>query len=184
MNYKNALIALSSAIVLLLAGCATGPVYQSEWKSNPATSKVSNEYYTAEITPVCTNELYFSKCTSFVLVIHNKSKNNIELDWNKTLYIADGQSSGGFMFEGIVYRDRNNPKPPDVIFENGKLTKTVWPNNLVSFETGKYGGWMHETLGEGERGIYLTALINGKPVSEKLVVRLSQHEECVARCGK
>jgi len=71
------------------------------------------------------------------LTIRNKTNKNIELNWNKTLYITGGQTSGGFMFEGVVYAERNNPKPADLIFGNSTFTKEISPSNLVDYETGR-----------------------------------------------
>jgi hypothetical protein len=109
---------------------------------------------------------------SFVLAVVNKSKKNIEINWNKTLYVAYNQTSGGFMFEGVVYRERNNPKQPDVVFAGGNLVKTIWPNALVEYESGKYGGWRNRKMWEGEHGVYLTLSIDGKEVNERLSVKL------------
>jgi hypothetical protein len=108
------------------------------------------------------------------LTVKNKTNKNLELNWNKTLYIVNGQTSGGFMFEGVVYKDRNNSKSPDVIFPNGTLSKAIWPNNLVYFSSGQYGGWRHESLPPGENGVYLTVIVDGKEISEKITMNLSR----------
>lgn len=72
-------------------------------------------------------------CDRLALVIRNKTNSNLEVNWNKTLFITNGQTSGGFIFEGVVYKDRNNQKAPDIVFANGSMTKTIWPNNLGIF---------------------------------------------------
>lgn len=152
-----------------LSGCVTtGTRYV--WYSEPDTGIVSKDYYEAKLIPYCGDY----GCRSFQLVIKNKKEKDIELNWNKTLYITNGQTSGGFMFEGVVYKERNNPKMPDIIFGNTTLTKRIWPNNLVRFSAGRYGGWVHETMAEGENGIYLSIIIDGKEINEKLTVVLSK----------
>jgi hypothetical protein len=152
----------------LLFGCV-GLTPRAPWTSAPYQATADNSIFNATIKPVCTGY----GCPAFVLSIENKTDKNLELDWNKTLYVSGGQTSGGFMFEGVVYKDRNNPKPPDVIFEKGSLTKTIWPNNLVEFSSGRYGGWRNESMPVGENGIYLTIVVEGKEMHEKLTVVLT-----------
>ncbi len=154
--------------LLSLTGCAT-----QQWISQPDKASLENEYITAEVVPTCVSDnIYAAGCRAFRLSVTNKSQNNIEVNWNKTLYIANNQTSGGFMFEGVVYRDRNNPKSPDVVFPNSTLTKTIWPNNLVNFQTGQYGGWKHERMPAGDVGVYLSTNVNGKEINERLMVHL------------
>jgi hypothetical protein len=171
MNIKTLFLSGLAAVALVsLVGCATSPPVQ--WKSEPETATVENEQFIAQIKPVW----QYGTCRGFVLTIVNKTDKNIEVNWNKTLYISGGQTSGGFMFEGVVYKDRNNQKPPDVVFAKGTFTKTIWPNNLVSFSAGSayvYGGWLNEAMPAGENGAYLSLSIDGKEVSERLVVLLS-----------
>ena len=77
------------------------------------------------------------------------------------------------MFEGVVYKDRNSPKSPDIVFGNDTFAKTIWPNNLVEFSSGKYGGWRNESMPSGENGIYLTVNIDGKEITQKLITNIS-----------
>jgi len=81
------------------------------------------------------------------------------------------------MFEGVVFKDRNNPKPPDVIFPNGHLVKSIYPNNLVGFYSGKYARWYHSPMDSGMNGAYLSVIVDGKEINEKLTVNLSRTEQ-------
>lgn len=165
--FWGSLAILASSVV---AGCAgLGLPMPERWLSTPATATVENAAFTASITPRC----HGLGCEAFAFTLVNKTDKNLELDWNKTLFVTGGQTSGGFMFEGIVYRDRNNQKSADVIFAKGTLTKTIWPNNLVSFSAGRYGGWDHGSMPRGENGAYLTVVLDGKELHEKLVVALT-----------
>lgn len=149
-------------VMMLVAGCVF-----TVWRSEPEKATVSNKYFTAEIKPVCKGNI---GCEAFILTIVNKAESNIEVNWNKTLYISHGQTSGGFMFEGVVYKDRNMAKPPDIVFSNGTLTKAIWPNKLVYFAH----GWDHHRMPSGDNGVYLSVFVDGKEVNERLVVRLSE----------
>lgn len=158
--------------IVLLAGCAS-VAHHAPWVSNPSAATVSNSVFSATLTPVCTGY----GCSGFILSIQNKTDQNLELDWNKTLYVTSGQTSGGFMFEGVVYKDRNNPKSPDVIFANSSFLKTVYPNNLVEYSGGQYGiGWFNASMPEGENGAYLTVVVGSKEMHAKLSVNLSPNQ--------
>jgi len=168
---KNLFSSLALAVLVSIQGCAIGPTVV--WKAVPENPKAENATFSAEITPICSSD----GCDGFMLSVVNKTQSTIELDWNKTLYIAEGQSSGGFMFEGIVYRDRNNPKAPDVIFPGGNLKKAIWPNNLVYFNAYE-PRWHNLSMGAGERGVYITVSVGGRAVSERISTNL--HTEQVA----
>lgn len=157
--------------LLLCGGCA---MFQSHYifKYEPMLQKASNEVYDASIAPI-TDQW---GCKAFQLTVKNKTSKNIEINWNKTLFISQGQSSGGFMFEGIVYLQRNNPKQPDVVFPNASLSKEIMPNNLVEYRNGEYGGaggWENNPMEPGENGIYLSVDVDGKEVGEKMTISIS-----------
>lgn len=148
-------------IPVFVSGCTSKYIYTSQ----PAVQEIKNEYYDAKFMPLCDEY----GCKGFNLTIRNKTFNSIELDWNKTLFIHNGQTSGSFMFEGVLYMDRNNNKPPDIIFGKAALKKTIMPNNLVDYADGQYGGWYHNNM-VGECGVYLTVKVDGQEVSDKATV--------------
>lgn len=169
--------------LILLSSCTTiMPTYV--WNFDPIQQKVSNEYFDAEIFPIIDDQKFSWQergYNSFRLSLTNKSDKDIEVDWNKTLFISQGQTSGGFMFEGVVYSTRNNPKPPDVVFAHSSMSKIIYPNALVFYSSNvgsltgiNYGGWNHAYMGSGENGIYLSVIVEGKEIKEKLTVNLSK----------
>jgi len=168
-TYQLGIKEASIALLLLLSACVEIPGVT--WVSEPATATVDNPFFTAQLTPRCGG---YGGCNSFSLIIRNKTDKNIEINWNKTLYVSDGQTSGGFMFEGVIYRERNNPKPPDVVFGNGTFSKVIWPNNLVHYSSGRYGGWENLRMPTGENGAYLSVVVDGKEISERIIVTLVQ----------
>lgn len=178
MNKKFAAVITCVIAIGILSGCATRRV---DTTATAPTPKAPEKAWSFEsVRAIAETADFVAKIEpsgsygyeSFVLAVVNKSKKNIEINWNKTLYVANNQTSGGFMFEGVVYRERNSPKQPDVVFAGGNLVKTIWPNALVEFESGKYGGWRNRNMWEGEHGIYLTLSIDGKEVNERLSVKL------------
>ena len=160
-----------TAIAVLMGGCAT----PMAWRGEPSPATASNEHYSAEVVPVCTDGRMGEAggCTGFILKVTNKTAKDIEINWNKTAYIRGGQTSGGFMFDGVVYRDRAAPKPPDVVFANGSMEKAIWPNNLIDFLGSRSGGWHHWPMPEGENGVYLSVVADGKEINQKITVRIT-----------
>jgi len=151
--------------VLLFTGCGIA----MKMRSVPEIAHVGNEFFTAEITPMQGLFGY----DSFALDIQGKTDSNIEIDWNKTLFISNGQTSGSFMFEGIVYKDRNNPKTPDIIFGKSRFVKRIWPNNLVDYNSGKYNsGWVNRRLPSGDTGVYLTVKTPAGEKNEKIILNI------------
>jgi hypothetical protein len=170
----NGLLKVSCLIAIIALGIITiigsGPsITQYVWKSNPTAQRIENEFFLAEITPNLESGI-FPGYKSFELHVRNKTNKNIEIVWDKTLFIMTGTTNGRFMFEGVVYRDRNNPKPPDIVFANSSFSKKILPCNLVEFSGGRYASWYHNAMPPGENGVYLTIGVEGKELSEKITV--------------
>ncbi len=157
-NNVGLLAVIAAGILTLIGSAANQPAPYVP----PRVGTASNQYFDATVT---------AGSTAFDLTIKNKTDKDLEIDWNKTLYIDSGTTSGGFMFEGVVYMKRNDPKPPDVVFAHGTFSKIIYPNNLVSFVSGRYGGWTNGSLGFGETGVYLTVGVEGKEMHEKIIVK-------------
>jgi len=159
-------LAVAIFIVFLVASCSRGP-----WviKSYPPVQKIDNSLYTIQLTP---SEVDRYSYTAFDLTIKNKTDKDIELEWDRTYYLQSGQTNGGFMFEGIIERDRNNPKPPDIIMAQTIFSKTIYPNFLTVYRVTPAGTiiWRHDSFTNGENGIYLSLKVKGKEIREKLTV--------------
>jgi len=155
-------------ILIGLTGCA-GVYY-----SVPVKTNISNEnkYFIATIKP--TNPSMVAGYSAFILNIKNKTDKDLEVDWNKTYYIKNGQSKGTFMFEGIIFRDRNQPKAPDVVFANSEFSKLIFPNNYVHYD--KYG-WTHWGTGTGKQGVYLTINVDGKAVKQRIIIDVKEGKQ-------
>lgn len=145
-------------------------------EAEPVTIEGANQYFDTKLIPNCSAD---GICNSFVLEIKNKSDKNIELNWNKTLYIHNGQTSGGFMFEGVLYAERNNPKSPDILFSKSTFLKEIYPNNLVEYVSGRHGSWNNKVFPLGENGIFLTLVIDDKEVTQKLTTRVLERQVVV-----
>lgn len=158
---------LTTIILLIITtflGCA---IQRYIWKIEPQSQTIQNAYFSASIAPAGFSTIW-DGYQAFELTIKNKTSIDMELDWNKTAYIENNQTKGGFMFEGIVYKDRNNLKPPDIIFANSVLRKNIFPNTLVNFSK----SWYHHPIPSGNNGIYLSIKIKGKELNEKILLNM------------
>lgn len=168
---RYVLAGLCVTVVTTLAACAGLNLAPPEWSSAPEVAKAGNESVSMELRV----KPDWPGPKAFTLTVVNATDRNVELNWNKTLYVREGQTSGGFMFEGIVYAERNNSKPPDIIFPRSALTKTIWPTTLTSYQPGRHWGWHNEVMSVGMNGAYVTVVVDGKEVGERLELRL-KHE--------
>ena len=114
-------------------------------------------------------------CDNLTLVVQNKNNQNIEINWDKTFFVSNNQTDGGFMFGVIPYITRNSKKANDVVFPNGNFAKVIYPNNFVYYSSSS--GWIHKDLPIGEIGIYLTLIIDKKEVEYKLMNELKIKKE-------
>lgn len=158
------MIIVAITLVFIITGCGISNNYsmitipQAELKD----IKVS-------ITP--TLKSMIAGYAAFNLTIENNTNNDLEIDWNKTYFIDNGKTSGTFMFEGIVFKDRNQAKSPDIVFANSSFNKTIFPNNFVEFD--QYG-WRHVGTGIGEKGVYLTIINGNETIKHKATVKIIQ----------
>lgn len=151
-------------IILIIGGCAS----KTLWKSKPNLQQASNEYFVATISPIYT----FNAYKGFILAIHNKTSGSLEIDWSNTFYVYADQKEGGFWFEGIPYKDKKKPVPPDTI--TGVIfTKEIYPEKLITLSQ-LAGAYVHEEMKPGENGVQLTVKVDGKPISETLTLNFSE----------
>lgn len=128
-----------------------------------------NKDLSFSITP--TGKSISAGYSAFILEIENKTNRDMEIDWNRTNYVKNNSTNGTFMFEGILYKDRNAPKSNDVIFANSTFQKVIYPNNYVNFDS---YGWSHYGTGSGVQGAYVTIIDDKKIIKEKVLVDIQE----------
>lgn len=148
--------------VISITGCSRAP-----WiiKSDPPGQRIDKNTYSIQLTPTGMGTYGY---IAFDLTIENKTDSDIELVWDRTSYLQGGQTTGGFMFEGILYKDRNEPKQSDFLFPQKTFSKTIYPSIYANFNN----GWYHNPMPNGENGIYLSLKHKGVELREKLIVNL------------
>jgi len=149
-------------ISISLFGCATRTVSIS----SPYYANIENEYYYFSLTPLSANERH----CGFRLILKNKTTQTLTLDWNKTYYIHNNERKGGFIFDGVDYEYRNDPKRPEKIKPWDIFIKTIWPTILAS---GERNQWTQMPMESGRHGVEATILLDGKIFTEKLNVQMS-----------
>ena len=153
--------------ILLPTACSSS---QYVWRSDPPLPSYSNKYFSISTVPI----ILFDGYGAFAIKVQNKTKRNIEVNWNRTIFISNAEANGGFMFQGIPYEKRNYPIPPDIVPPHGILRKIVFPNNLIVKSD---DSWIHKPMEKGENGLYITVKVNGKNMGAKLPSHLSEKRE-------
>ena len=185
MCRKNIFQFISTILLLSFCGCVStslnkdkytpkNPTYT--WKSNPSVQSFVSEKYDINISPYgCESSFYYhdNGCSGINLTVTNKTNRDINLVWDQTYFIDNGQTNGTFMFEGVVYSRRNDKKPNDIIFANSTFQKVIFPSNRVELTRAR--GWRNTAMRDGKWGVYLTFQIDGQIFHEKLTYSIS-HE--------
>lgn len=172
---------ICAVYVLAILGCGGSHHYETEseylkrntptytWKSSPSIQVLTKKEYDIKISPYGCETSYFfhdNGCRGIDLIITNKTDKDINLIWDQTLFVDNGQTNGTFMFEGIVYSRRNEKKSNDIIFANSTFQKAIFPNNRADLT--RVRGWRNTAMRDGSWGVYLTLQVDGQLVHEKL----------------
>lgn len=174
-------IALKVVMIGFALTMGTGCVKSEVWVSSPVVQATGNQYYEAQLEPLTNGHKFF---VSFRLTVTNKTGKNLEIDWNKTVYIHNGRTRGGFVFKGIKPEDiRDSTIPADTILGEHTFSKVISPYKLLALaplrdpsvgatESSIYPG----ILPAGENGIVLVVRLNGKEVVEKITLAIVAQE--------
>jgi len=149
----------------LLSGCvAAAPTFRAD----PSSVSV-NDNLDIILSPLKSPN--GSWITGFQLQIVNNTLEDIELNWNRTLYLDNGQSRGGFIFEGLVWAERNNPKAPDMIFTGQVFKKEIYPNIRVDVvDLGSKKRWYNKHMSAGRHGASLSLWVDGQEVRREVSI--------------
>ena len=120
----------------------------------------------------------------FRLTVNNKTHNTLAIDWNKSRYIYNGYTRGGFVFKGI--NPENIKKltiPFDVVSPGQTFSKEIAPVKLMTWarlkdrSVGKDdSGFSPGIIPEGENGINLVVRQNGREIREKITLNIEIEE--------
>lgn len=125
------------------------------------------------------NYLHEKRFSGFDLTVENKSKADLSINWDKSYFIDDGASDGGFMFKGVNYAKRTDPKPDLILLPGATKLITIYPNSRAQFLNSIYyghvkmmqGGWANMPLGPGNYGAIIQ--VKGKGFDKQVKLFLS-----------
>lgn len=160
---------LITMFILIIQGCGVSKSYMYEEKN---VNKEKNK--DIKISLKAAEPTMIAGYSALVLQIENNTNKDIKINWNKTYFIDNGSSNGTFMFAGIVYKDRNNAKPDDIVFAQSRFSKRIYPNNYVVFNSGRYASWGHNGFGTGEFGVYLNLNMDNKEFNKKVFIKVKE----------
>jgi len=168
-----------SVIVLLFV--ASGCTKTRVWTSTPQVSELGSSYCKVLFEPLTKEHTFY---VLFRLEVANKTKKDLRIDWNKTRYLLNGRSHGGFVFEGIDPQNISKLTIPDDIVPAGeKFSKEIAPYTMLARaplrikersegeEAIKPG-----PLPAGENGILLVIHQDGQEISDKVTVKIEVSE--------
>ena len=153
-------------VFLILAFVVVGCASKQLWKSHPHMQQASNEYYVATISPI----FIFDGYKGFLLYIHNKSPDDLDVVWENTFYIYNGKRTGGFLFRGM--RSGDQLDTPSIV-SGSMFSKEIFPAQLAEFSTIAMST-IYNPMKPGENGVRLTVRVGGKEITETLTLNISQ----------
>jgi len=160
---------------------AVAPMPIKIWSSNPVSQNLENPYYEVRLEPLKGGETFY---VSFRLTVTNKTDQDLEIDWNKTRYVHNGRSRGGFIFGGIDPEDiKNLTIPSDIVPPGGTLSKEISPIKLIGLAplrersvSKNDSGFSPGIIPEGDNGMHLVVRQNGHEVREKITLTIESKE--------
>ncbi|HOG09893.1 MAG TPA: hypothetical protein PLD26_05135 [Smithella sp.] len=164
---KRILYCFLIACFLFSAGCG-GYSY-----CIPEIANIKNPYFDTSL---------ILENVSFDITIKNTYDKNIEVLWNKTFYIdPSGGTNGLFSFgKEYYYEDKDFQYPETIIFPGQSIKRNLYP---ISNRYFKRSGWAWNSIGLGVNGVFLTILVDGKEVTEKLIIELAYKKHSTGKPG-
>ena len=67
----------------------------------------------------------------FFFSINNRSQGNIEIEWDKIIYINENNHSSRVIHSGIKYTDRNSPQVPSLVAPKTSISDAIIPTDNI-----------------------------------------------------
>ncbi len=105
----------------------------------------------------------------FFFSINNKSQSNIEIDWDRIIYINENNHSSRVIHSGIKYADKNSPQVPSLVAPKTSITDAIIPADNIYLSTVSYEWRILSLLKNGKtNGSY-----NGQNVKINLPIKIN-----------
>jgi hypothetical protein len=158
---KKLMLGVVLCSIILLGGCSG---YMA------ATTHISKD------NPYLDFQLKTIDYLSYDLTVTNKTNQDVEIIWDKTMYINENNTTNdGFVFgDETNYYDyyKDHQRKTTIVFAKDSMKKTLYPACLASFRR----GWSHNYLPSGKTGVYLTAKVGDEVVTQRLYINISYEE--------
>ncbi len=164
--------AILGLVVCGLAACSSLP----QWQANPSVLKASNKWVDITVTPILDKRYTIEVgYTGMFLELHNKTNQDVSINWDETFYLQGGAPNGGFSLQGTTGA---RLKGYDVVFPNETFVTTIYPSNLVdASSTGTLTDpkldYLHKPMPKGENGIDIKVRVGFEDVRQKLTFMIS-----------
>ncbi len=163
-------------VLLVMAGCAKEQIYSS----NPPMQTVSTSIFEVKLEPLRAEGYnYYNK---FRYQFTNKTNGDLIIDWSETFYLRNGKKYGHFGWIGLTFEElREIKEQPDITIAPGKRDIIeIFPLKLIGWkEEGvrmkantPEAGFTNTPLPEGENGMSIAVLKDGKLLRKKILVNI------------
>jgi len=174
--YKNILWGVA-IFALFSAGCAKEQIYTSI----PPMQTVSTSAYEVKLEPLKAEG--FDYYNRFSYQFTNKTNGDLVIDWSETYYLRNGKRHGNFGWEGLTFEQlRDVKEEPEITIGPGKIDSIeIFPAKLIGWReegvrkkaTTPEAGFTLTPLPEGENGMSIAVLQNGKLLRKRIVVKIT-----------
>jgi hypothetical protein len=122
----------------------------------------------------------------FDLIIDNKTRSEIVLNWKSVYFLEGDKPTGGFIFEGDDYtRRREIAHQPFIVLPKSTNSIDIYPYELVEFfETISYtseafqefdkAGWNHYQMTPGTYGVYAKVRVGNREKTIKVTMVVAE----------
>lgn len=97
------------------------------------------------------------------LFISNKTAHPVEIDWDRTKFLDDGQESGPFLRNGTFFMDKQKSQLPSIVLPGGEWGELITPAVNVTFGVSRARGeegWHTKPMESGRKGVLLVLQTN------------------------
>ena len=164
-------------VLLVLSGCAKEQIYSS----SPPLQTVNTSSFEVRLEPLKAEGYdYYNR---FRYQFTNKTNGDLIIDWSETFYLRNGKKYGHFGWEGLTFEQlREVKEEPKITIPPGKKdTVEIFPAKLIGWKeegvrmkaTTPEAGFTNAPLPEGENGMSIAVLQDGKLLRKKIMVNIT-----------
>ena len=164
--------AILGLVVYCLAACSSMP----QWQVTPPVLQASNKWVDITVTPILDKRYTIEVgYTGMLLELHNKTNQDVTVNWDETFYLQGGTPNGGFSLQGTTGAKL---KGFEIIFARETFVTTIYPSTLVDLSgigtlTDPKLDYLHKPMPTGENGIDIRVRVGFEDVRQKLTFMIS-----------